>query len=383
MTELEKIKPALWILCTLAMYCCGLEGCGDSSEGSPDGDAQEDTGHEDPAAEDMPDGDAPVDPVGEDGPDLETPGDVDVEAPDDADEDGGGLSDLLVPAHGALLGLNADYQRGSPAEVLPAREAQIGRQVDIYHAYHRWRDDFPTAYERQAAEEGRILLLNWKGAVTGGTALWAAIADGDEDAQIETAAERIGAFGHRLFLAFHHEPEDEARNGEATAEEYAAAYRRIHDMFGDLGVTNVVWVWNVMGFSGHEDLYTPLYPGDAYVDWLAHDPYNWYGCRDGSDWRNFNEITQWFYDWSWANHPDKPVMLAEFGLEEHDALSPTKADWLREALPMLVRDRPRIRAVVYVDTGEPDFCAWSLDSSPESLAAFADIAADPYLNPVH
>jgi hypothetical protein len=352
-----------------ACQCPGGDGDADG-DSDADADADADTG---------------VDADADAESDADADADTHVDADADADDAGDGPSPLLVPATGAWLGLTADFQRGSAADVLPAREEQIGRRADIYHAYHQWSDSFPTAFEEQVSDEGRLLLLNWKGrAGSGGPLLWVAIAAGDEDVRIDEAADRFRSFGATFFLGFHHEPEDEIRDGEGTAAQYAAAYRHVHDRFRDLGVTNVVWVWNVMGFSGHSDLYEGgLYPGDDYVDWLAHDPYNWWGCRDGDPWRSFEEITEWFYEWSLANHPGKPLMLAEWGLEEHDGETPSKADWLRDALEALTTTRTRYRAAVYFDTGLPQFCDWSIDSSPESLAAFAEIAADPYLNPAH
>ncbi|NLN61827.1 MAG: hypothetical protein GX146_03005 [Myxococcales bacterium] len=297
----------------------------------------------------------------------------------DAPPDG---RDILLPAAGAWLGLNSDHQLGDPQDVLPVREAMYGRMADIYHAYHRWTSVFPKAFDVQAAEAGRHLLLNWKGAHADGTVIWGDIAAGKEDEQIAVTAARIAAFGRPLFLTFHHEPEDEVRDGKGTAAEFAAAFRHVHDHFAALGVTNVVWVWNVMGFNGHQDLYEGgLYPGDAYVDWIAYDPYNWFGCRETAKWRSFEEMTEWFYEWTGQHHPEKPLMLAEFGSEEHGAETPSKADWLREIPVVLATTRTRIRAVVYFDTGPPHTCTWSLDSSPESIAAFRDIAADPFLNP--
>ncbi len=50
-------------------------------------------------------------------------------------------------------------------------------------------------------------------------------------------------------------------------------YRRVVTKLREAGVTNAVFVWNMMGHYGWRDYYDALYPGDAYVDWMAYDPY--------------------------------------------------------------------------------------------------------------
>src|SRR6266508_2823726 len=115
---------------------------------------------------------------------------------------------------------------------------------------------------------------------------WASIASGGQDAQIDTTAARVKAYGRKLFMAFHTEPEPQVGK-YGTAAQFVAAWRHIHDRFAAKGVTNVVWVWQVTGSSNWYSLYKGgLYPGDAYVDWIGWDPYNWYTCHN-NDWLSF------------------------------------------------------------------------------------------------
>ncbi len=288
---------------------------------------------------------------------------------------GGGVRANLAPASGTLFGSS----RWSPE-----LEGQLGRKLDIAHFYHLWDQPFPTPDERSLAAGGRYLLLNWKPARRGGGKVtWAAVASGREDAQIAATAARIRSLGAKLFLTFHHEPEDEVGQWGSAAD-YAAAWRHVHDTFAALGVTNVVWVWDMMGFvQGWGGLYPQLYPGDRYVDWIAWDPYNWAGCRSGVKWRTFSEITRPFYDWATASHPGKPLMLAEYGTMEQAAGA--KARWFLDELASLRTERPQLKAVVYFNTGPPDFgtCNWRVTSSPASLDAFRRIGLDPHLHVPH
>jgi beta-mannanase len=277
---------------------------------------------------------------------------------------GGSVSGLLVPSGGALWGTSMFDA---------AWERQLGRRFDIVHFYHQWGQSFPTEQEQALAAQGRLLLLNWKAG-----APWAQIAAGAQDAQIARTATRLKALGRPLFLAFHHEPEDDT-GAFGSAGDYARAFRHVHDVFERVGAGNVVWVWDMMGFvGGYGPIYDELYPGDAYVDWIAYDPYNWYGCRPGTRGRSFEEITEPFYDWTAAHHPSKPLMLAEYGLREQGPGMPSKAQWFLDELRALKSTRTRIKALVYFNTVHE--CDWRITSSAASASAFRQIGLDGFLN---
>jgi hypothetical protein len=274
---------------------------------------------------------------------------------------------VMAPNSGALWG-TSKFDKGW--------EAQMGRKFDIVHVYHQWNQNFPTAEERALAAEGRLLLINWKSPGS-----WPAVANGSQDAQINATATRLKGFGKKVFLAFHHEPENDIP-GAGQPADYARAFRHVVDVFNRVGADNVLFVWNMMGFvGGHGDIYPTLYPGDQYVDWIAYDPYNWYGCKAGHKSRSFAEITKPFYDWTAAHAPGKPLMLAEYGLREQSGSSTSKADWLRDELVQLKTTRTRIKALVYFNNLHT--CDWRITSSSSSVAAYRDIGRDGFLNRLH
>jgi beta-mannanase len=278
-----------------------------------------------------------------------------------------GFNSIMVPNSGALWG-TSKFDKGW--------ESQMGRKFDIVHVYHQWSQDFPTAEERALAAEGRLLLVNWKSPGS-----WPAVASGSQDAQITATANRLKGFGKKIFLAFHHEPENDIP-GAGQPADYARAYRHVVDVFNRVGADNVIFVWNMMGFvGGHGDIYPTLYPGDAYVDWIAYDPYNWYGCKAGHKTRSFAEITKPFYDWTAAHAPSKPLMLAEYGLREQPASAASKADWFRDELVQLKTTRTRLKALVYFNNLHS--CDWRITSSSSSVAAYRDVGRDPFLNRLH
>ncbi len=126
-----------------------------------------------------------------------------------------------------------------------------------------------------------------------------------------------------------------------------------------------------------------LYPGDDYVDWIAADPYNFF--KQGA-WRSLSFETRAWYRWARAEHPSKPLALAEWGSKEdpHDPMR--KAAWLRQALRSLQRDYPHIKAVVYFDEEKHEQGTvndWRIDTggvAGPTLAAFREVAHAAYFD---
>jgi beta-mannanase len=287
---------------------------------------------------------------------------------------GGSVGDKLVPRSGALWG---------SSNVTDSLEATMGRRFDISHTYHDWDDAFPTAGERARAANGTILYINWTPRFYGSTRIvpWKSIASGSQDAQIDTTASRVKSYGRKLFMAFHTEPEPQVGK-YGTASDFVAGWRHIHDRFAARGVSNVVWVWQVTGSGNWYGLYKGgLYPGDAYVDWIGWDPYNWYTCHN-NPWIMFGDKVNVSYSWFMNNgFGDKPFMLSEYGSREMPGNANAKADWFKGIVPALKR-MPNLKAVVYFHNGGTASvgCDWRIDTSAQARAAFAQTGQDPFVN---
>jgi hypothetical protein len=281
-----------------------------------------------------------------------------------------------VPERGAYFGIFAHPRGVDRRQRLPEIESQLGRRFDIDHAYHAWDADFPSADDRWSAAGGRMLLLNWSSQRMDGRQVpWSDIAAGREDEVIARRAEAIKQFGRPIFLSFQHEPGNEVGLA-GTTEDYTAAWRHIVEQFRTRGANNVSFVWIVTSylFTDRARL-TPeqLYPGDDVIDWIGIDGYNFYGCGRGP-WRSFRDIFLPGYEW--ARERGKPVMVAEWGVQEDPDRPGRKAAWFREAARQ-IQAMPEIKAVVYFNSA-PRCPNW-IDSSRESLRAFTELANTPYL----
>ena len=303
------------------------------------------------------------------------------------------VSDKLVPREGAWWG---SYP-GQAAGNVEAREALYGRQVDVLHRYHDWNDAWPTAEEQAYAAQGRFLFEGWENRVFGGgTVCWADVAGGAQDAAIDAQAQRLAAFGERLFVNFMHEPEDNVGTCQpgavndpladmGSAEDFKAAFRHVVERVRPVA-PNVVWVLVLMGHDPAGSW--ALYPGDDVVDWMAWNTYNWANCagRTNDTWRSFQQTQQGMYALLDAVGNAKPRMIGEYGSHDDPAMG-SKEQWFRDVPAVLRLAMPKVKAVVYFDrVGAPvpgDPCNWIVDSSPQAQAGFAAAGADPYVNQPH
>jgi glycosyl hydrolase family 26 len=281
---------------------------------------------------------------------------------------------VLIP-HTAYFGSRIEPRAGeTQSDAVERVESQIGRTFAIDHFYYQWSSSFPNSAQTSTVADGRIPFINWK---AGGS--WAAIANGSQDATIISHADAIKSFGYPMYLGFHHEPENDLE-AFGSPIEYAAAFRHIVDVFRTRGVTNVAFVWTMMGWtfnprSGrHAGSY---YPGDAYVDIVGSDGYNWYPMRSGSAWTSFRAI---FTDTnSFAVAHAKSWMVVEFGTQEDPAVAGRKAQWLLDALST-AKSWPSLKALIYFDVLKDGY-PWVTDSSASAMKGYRQMARDPYVNP--
>ena len=82
---------------------------------------------------------------------------------------------------------------------------------------------------------------------------------------------------------------------------------------------------------------TNWYPGDAYVDAIGADAYNWHNCKAGfpnGPWKSFFDVVNPLRLFG-QNHPTIPLMLPEFGTVEDPSMPGRKAQWFNDARALL------------------------------------------------
>jgi plastocyanin len=280
---------------------------------------------------------------------------------------------------GALVAIGGEY--GANRQVAQtAFEAQVGRMDTFERVYYNWDEGWPSAWDYWSRDQGRQLMISWNTRRRDGTfPRWKDIARGQYNADIDRVAAALKDFGAPIYFVFHHEPDNDPDIG--TPEEFVAAYQYIHDRFISDGVTNVAYVLTLMAYTFRVGAADQWYPGDDYVDYLAADGYNWYGCEGRDDpWREFDWIFQDFHDFGQAHH--KPMLVGEYASGEDPLIPGRKALWLANA-SITLKTWPDVKGVAYYNNGmaDPNCDRW-VDSSTTALAAFIAMGADPYFNPV-
>jgi hypothetical protein len=271
------------------------------------------------------------------------------------------------------------YVAGSPQT--PARLDEFAAAAGAPPAVVMWYQDWQHGgfnFDQMdlAVSRGAVPMVTWMpaGDVPADFAL-ARILGGAHDAFLRRWARDAAAWGQPFFLRFAHEmngnwyPWSPGVNGN-TAAQYVAAWRRVHGIFREEGAANALWVWSPNVDAGSALTPTPIaavFPGDAYVDWIALDGYNW---GEGQPWLPFGSLFGPSYRTVTALS-GKPLLIGETASGEAGG---DKAAWIRDAyLSAVPRDLPRVRGIVWFD--ERKERDWRVDSSAGSLAAYREAVA--------
>jgi len=206
--------------------------------------------------------------------------------------------------------------------------ADSGSTLSLAHDYLRPGMTLTTADASLARTPGTVLLLNWKP-----TYNWAAAggANASVNSDIDAMAHSIKALGSvRILVSLYHEPEKDVSGGASncpagiyrgssgTPAQYRAMWANVEARFATVGVSNVVWSMNYMGYPTWNCMIDALWPGNGLVDWVMWDPYS-------TDKLSFSQSVDSFYraltsrSDSANDYLSKPWGLAEFGDRDPDA----------------------------------------------------------------
>jgi len=165
-------------------------------------------------------------------------------------------------------------------------------------------------------------------------------------------------------------------------ERFIAAYRHIVDIFNNLGVANVTWVWCPNNGSAPDaswNTYDAYYPGDEYVDWAGMDGYNFGTSQSWSSWVEFFNIYNSFYHAMEVYN--KPIMIGEYASVEDPQNVNRKANWITNAYLYTKAVFPKIKAITwfhikkYEGNVQTD---WRINSSTNALNAYKTAIGDSY-----
>ncbi len=171
-------------------------------------------------------------------------------------------------------------------------------------------------------------------------------------------------------------------------ETFKKAWRYVVDRVRARGATNILWVFQPNNYSdppGFISWNQPVayYPGSHYVDWLGLSVYGKQTMNQEDDkWCGFGKLLEWPYQEMCMIDPDKPIMLAEWGVTESHVPNEDKGAWITEALSTMSKNYPRLKAAVFWHERwqniDGSYSNLRVNSSKGSLKAYQEGIANPF-----
>lgn len=275
------------------------------------------------------------------------------------------------------------YAQGNMETVanLDAIESQAGTRAAVVSLFVSDSEGFPVNRAKSIAARGSIpmITLEFKSIATKGGL--DAINNGSMDAYIASFADGAKAHGSTVWIRPFHEMNSNwyawsgTVNGNSPAK-LVAAWKRTRDIFIARGATNVKFVWCVNSESVPNTAANTIeayWPGEAAVDLVAIDGYNFGTSASWATWRTFGTTISDSYKRVTALSV-KPLFLAETGCVEQGG---SKAAWIGDMFTSIQTTYPRISGVCWFNASDPgqDF---RIESSSASASAFKTAIANGY-----
>ena len=256
-------------------------------------------------------------------------------------------------------------------------DAQLGVHSAIIGSFFHW--------ERQAPNT--VPFTNWlswvhnRGAVPmpdlypPATATLSQIANGAQDKYLTPIAAAIRDWGtknadanglpaqvlFRLLPEMNGNWESYApRTRGQTAAQFRSAWVHVVKLFRAVGASNVKWVWNPDRIYSGSTSVKSLWPGGAYVDWVAWDAYNWADKAHGTITSPYTLLKNSVN--TVRGFTSKPQMVAELGSAPFSG----KSYFLSHMVSAM--QNLGIKGLVYFDINQGSE-KWRVDTSTANLSA--------------
>ncbi|MFA5891771.1 MAG: glycosyl hydrolase [Actinomycetota bacterium] len=299
---------------------------------------------------------------------------------------------VRAPAGGTLYW--GAYRAGAPYRhsLVTGLENEVGSAPALLMWYQEWdeRPDFPAQEAAWLDGRGIVPVVSWEPwrppskfgdlVVEQPAYRLSRIAAGAFDSYVRKYARQVRAYGGPVMLRPFHEmdgfwyPWGITVNGNS-AEGFVAAWRHIHDIFREVGATNVTWIWSVNHVSVPDTTANDVrrfWPGDSYVDWTGISGFNWGRASPLSVWKGIEHVIGARY--ALLSRYDKPIALMETGAPERGG---NKSEWIRTTFARVLDAYPKLRALIWYDKRDSSIRDWRIASSRAALTAFRRAVANP------
>ncbi len=275
-------------------------------------------------------------------------------------------------------------------EKLQEFENLIKRKVSIAHYYVGW--EFLTSSQLvsqfdQLNSMGKKPMINvnpyyFDECPASKEPLYKVIAQGGCDNFLHKAGKNLRLVKKPFYLVFawemnNHQNEWSVTHTGSSNQDFILAWRHIHDIFKEEGVSNIIWVFCPNVPDDPIVPYGEIYPGDDYVDWIGLDGYNWGTTQSWSSWTSFSGVFTSSYNLITSIAPNKPLVLAEVNTTDQGG---DKGAWYKDMfLSEIPKNFPQISAVVIFNEDKTmlEHVNWKVDVSQESLDSFTQAVNSP------
>lgn len=326
------------------------------------------------------------------------------------------VSKLKVPEKGAYTGAYCDFGDGEDGVTLEAIEKfqeLTGKPLAIVAFGSFWaRGSFPSEKVALVRSYGAVPLLFWSP--------WDAPFDQDRgpdrfslneilagkwDAYIDAWADAAAKVPGEFFVSFacemngtwfpwsgHFYGKGPPTHGDVKdpstwpgPETFKKAWRYVVDRSRARGATNILWVFQPNNYSYPcipWNLAAAYYPGAAYVDWLAISVYG--KQYKDEKWTPFPPLLEWPYKELCLLDPEKPIMLAEWGVAESNVKGEDRGAWIAGAFREMINSAkyPRLKAAIFWherwQNDDGSYSNLRVNSSKGALKAYREGVANPF-----
>lgn len=250
-------------------------------------------------------------------------------------------------------------------EVLSKLETETGIQPQILVFFLQWPSEpgegrFPLESLEAAWRFGAVSCITWEPMYyRDGEEIMVdleRILSGEYDEYIAAFADGVKEWKKPVLIRFAHEMNLERYHWGGTIDDYGPEspvryrkmFRYLVDAFREAGADNALWVFCPNAESVPNISFDPAaswneleayYPGDAYVDILGVDGYNWGTARTlaehgwQSHWRSFRDVFEDAYNRLRTLAPKKPILVFETACAGQGG---DKISWIAEAVQTAV-----------------------------------------------
>lgn len=254
---------------------------------------------------------------------------------------------------------------------------KVGMKPNMIKSFFNWGDNPGPQWATTIWKAGAYPQFELE-ATDPTVATVASVAAGQEDEYIRALAQSIKAANVPVVFSPFHEmngdwyawghcgptskPESNACQVKTTPAQFRAAWKRMHNIFKNVGATNAIWLWqtNQIGARPKVGL-KQFYPGNAYVDWVGTVGYyyhmnNWYHTWKDLFVPTLNQIKKF---------SKKPIFIPEMGMEPGKNRPKDIQNFLKA-----VAARKDVIGFLWFSYNKPTEMDFRIDSSAASTKAF-------------